>query len=230
MSDFSWLYQQTQDALRVLPCVEVRQVPAAYAQQSAGNIQLQAVFYRLGDWGEMRAVLIQSPKIDIINIFFFPQAQWDVPVYAMEFVVLGGKRTPIVAVIDAVALCSEGRSHAQARTLLQRAHHTFPQLHTADDMPAWYLACRSGEDFFIRPQDEAELHTLTQAHRHLWQAFIALLPAAHRVSKAQAAAHAQALADYKQHHCDNTPGLKLLQQQFGATWTQHFLQDYLFGA
>lgn len=207
--------------------VEPRALPSQYShQQVSGQLQLKAYFYQLDDWGEMRCVLIQAPKIHIINIFFFPEARWSLPVYAMEFVVLGHK--PIVAVIDALSLLTPAPCNAALKQLLLKAHQDFQHLQQAEDMPKWYQDCRSGQDFFVRPENLEALNDISQAHLQVWQSVMGLLQTAQSVPSEQQAAHAQALTAYKKHHCDNTPGLKLLQQKFGVEWTQVFLRDYLF--
>lgn len=233
MSDFTNVLLQTLELSRLsITDLKKQILPIDYSEKKAsGQVNLQTSFYQLGLWGEMRAVLIQAPKINIINIFFFPHPHWDLPVYAMEFVVLGHK--PIVAVIDAFSLFPQAVSVSaiSINNILKQAHKDFQHLKQASDLPSWYQECRSGQDFFVRPQNEHELLQLTHAHLQIWKALMNLLPQAQDSKLQQAsinAKHANALKLYKHHHRDNTPGLKLLQQKFGQQWTQEFLRDYLF--
>ncbi len=227
MSDFSYLLQQSIALTQAcITDLQARTLPPHYAQQTAGQLRLKAHFYRLNKCGEMRSVLIQAPKIDIINIFFFPATHCDLPVYAMEFVSLGQK--PVVAVIDALSLIPQTHSAEKINSVLLKAHQDFAHLQQAEEMPDWYQACRSGLDFFVRPQNSQDFQLLGNVHLQIWQSLMAMLQNAQPMPSAQQAAYAQALKSYKKHHCDNSPGLKLLQQKFGNLWTQAFLQDYLF--
>jgi hypothetical protein len=197
-------------------------LPEAYAHAEAGGLHIRCRFYAVPGRGELRSAYITSPKIEIINCFFFPEP--GSPLYAMELVVLG--RQPQVGVMDAFYLLPDAAPESKLRDMMQQCRRAYADLPQADDAPEWYAACRSGLDFFVRPRSEAELLRLIQAHRQLWQEFTGLLrlPAI----TPQAEAHRTALAAYQRHHRDYTPGLKLLQNRFGADWTQGFL-GFFFG-
>ncbi len=178
----------------------------------------------MGDWGEVRGVYIVSAKIEVVSLFFFPNPACALPVYAMEFVVISQR--PLVGVIDMLCLDNHPMLRAQVSTLLRQAHRDFP-FTPAEDPPTWYEECRSGLDFFVRPPDLQTLQNLHSAHTQLWAHFMQFFIAT-PATATDAIAHHNALQVYKRHHCDNSPGVPLLQQSFGKAWTQRFLHDGLF--
>ncbi len=188
-------------------------------RQPSGELQFH---YRQArqNAGDLRVVHITAPKIQIFNAFFFPSPRYALPIYAVEFVLLGKK--PVAAVIDCVDVHGE---NVLGRQWLYAAHRQYPALQNADDPPAWYLDCRSGGDFFLRP-DHHQLLQMIEIHRQLWQQLqTALIAPPHCPCPA---AHQQALQRYQCHHRDHSPGLPLLQRSFGESWTTQFLTDYLF--
>lgn len=205
-------------------------LPGGYAKarrdEKQGVLELVNRFRRVGEWGEARGVLIAAPKIHIANLFFFPAPEWDLPLYVMNFVVLGPR--PLAAVLDAACLLpgmAAAPGLAEGWRSMRARHGHIPQ---AEDMPDWYRECRSGHDFFVRPRDEAMLNELSAIHLGLWRDFLAGLPEAGRLSADRASAHRARLRDYKDHHRDNSPGLPLLRRSFGEAWTRRYLADVLF--
>lgn len=227
--DFSALLDDSLAALAGLPRSEIA-LPEAYAQaarpEKQGTLRLSNRFFRIGDFGELRAVLIAAPKIHIINLFLFPAPHRDVPLYAMNFVVLGPK--PLAAVIDAVCLAEGMPAAGPLATRWGAARARYGHLPQAEDMPDWYRACRSGHDFFVRPKDGQALAELADAHRHLWREFLLALPAAGLLNSGLTVQHAACITDYKHHHRANSPGVPLLQRSFGREWTEHYLARILF--
>ncbi len=204
----------------------VLRLPAELATNHHGDTCFTARFARLPAGGELRSVHIHGPRIEIINLFHFPAPDHALPIYAMEFVVFG--RRPVVGVIDAKALNPHPHAAALWRDSLESAHARFPQLNRADDPPPWYEECRSGLDFFTRPEHFGGLGDLVNCHSHVWSLLSSGERDAPRLSGAEAAAHAIALADYKDHHRVNSPGLPFLNRSFGPEWTDRFLRTALF--
>lgn len=176
--------------------------------------------------GELRGVCIRSPKIDIITLFFFPAPRWQLPVFAMEFVVLGPR--PIVGVIDACTLLPGLGCSVPVTAALRRAHARFPQLVQGDDPPGWYQECRSGEDFFVRPSDLDQLAQLGQAHLQVWSEVLELLADPQPLAPELIDHHQKNIQGYKHHHRINSPGLKLMNRSFGPEWTERYMRGYLF--
>lgn len=201
-------------------------LPAAFAFQRRGDTTFTARFARLPSGGDLRTVHIHGPRIEIVNLFHFPAPDRALPIYAIEFVVFG--RRPVVGVIDAKPLNPHPYAATLWRDSLTSAHAAFPQLVRADDPPAWYEDCRSGLDFFTRPEHFDGLGQLLACHAHVWSRLAAAAPAAPVLSASDQADHALALAAYKDHHRVHSPGLPFLNRTFGADWTGSFLRDALF--
>jgi Ferredoxin-dependent bilin reductase len=148
------------------------------------------------------------------------------PIFVMEFVVLGAR--PIAAMIDAKCLLPGMAAQAPTRGVLRQAHQTWPALQQSQDMPQWYLACRSGDDFFVRPRDMAELDDLAEAYRAIWRGVVSLWRGASALDGERARAHAGAIRAYKDHHREHAPGLPLLTRSFGAQWTEAYFSRHVF--
>lgn len=206
-----------------------RLIPERFAQvrrrEQRGELQLCTHILVHADLGEVRLVTIESPRIDFINLFGFPQPWLAYPCYTMEMVVLGPK--PILGAIDVVDSSGSNVSQALASRYLAEAHQRFP-LVASDDIPAWYQDCRSGDDLFIRPDAEEDLVTICQAQEWLWQRYVDTWPKATILKQSQAKAHHQRQQWLRYHHRDNTPGLRLLERSFGQEWTHDFLYDWIF--
>jgi hypothetical protein len=229
MSYFTQLMRETFQNLAPFSHQDIV-LPSKYATVTcdlpAGKIQLHNRFVCLEQLGEIRHVAIYGEKVDIVNLFFYPQARWDLPLFVMEIVIIG--KRPLVGVIDIVGTSSQITSTQKAQAILTQAHADFPQLHQADDPPAWYQACRSGLDFFIRPHDFEELVLFQQVYLQVWRQFLQLLHAPSPLSPHRITAYQQEITAYKHQHRDNTPGLPLMQHHFGQEWTHDYLTDYLF--
>jgi hypothetical protein len=229
MVHFTRFLQDAFQALTTLPH-ETLELPAQYATITYDEPQGQTVmrnhFIRLGEWGEIRSACIDSPKVNIMNTFFFPQPDWDLPLLTMELVIFSTR--PVVGVIDLLSALPELPCHQRAQAILQQAHIDFPHLQQAPDLPAWYQACCSQFNFFIRPQTEAEVSDFQLAYRQIWHNFLTLVPNAPSLPLTQVPVYQQKLVAYKQHHRDNMPGLKFMHHYFGEAWTAEYLSRYLF--
>ena len=208
---------------------EPTKLPDEFAHQQRkekqGLLTLANHFGEVTNLGDFRGVLIQSSKINIVTMFFFPSACIELPVFAMEFVVLSQR--PIIAVIDAKCLLDDMHNRATVKEILSQIHRSHPLIKQAQDMPNWYIECRSGDDFFIRPTLE-ELPQLSNIHLSVWQKIVDLFHKPRRLSAQQTQQHEIALKQYKEHHRINSPGLPLLKRSFGEQWTNSYLTQYLF--
>jgi hypothetical protein len=187
-------------------------------------LSLAAHCWLLGAFGELRTVHILSDKIEIVNLFFFPAAQYALPVYALDFVIIGQR--PMVGVVDMICLAGADNAQAEIRALMQQAHQKFP-LQQADEPPAWYQTCRSADDFFTRPPDVDGMRALQRVHQWLWTQLTQILLSKRVAAAADKTRHANALRFYKDHHRENTSS-PLLKTSFGAAWTEQFLCECLF--
>lgn len=215
-------------ASEAIACASGRglRLPEDLAHNRHGDTTFEARFASLPAGGELRTVHIHGPRIEIINVFHFPAPERALPIYALELVVFG--RRPVVGVIDAKPLCAHPYAETVWRKTLESAHASFTQLTPAHDPPGWYEQCRSGLDFFTRPEHFNGLGQLLACHAHVWSRLAAAQAAAPRLSEAETAAHAEALASYKHHHHVNFPGLPFLSRSFGAEWTDRFLNTAFF--
>lgn len=176
-------------------------------------------------WGyQLRLVHLRSPKIEIVTAFAFPRGDRRLPLYGMEVVALG--RRPVVGVLDLLDLHPASTLPPLAEPILREAHEAFPDLPYSNDQPAWFEQCRSGQDFFLRPDDLDTLLELVDVHHHVMGRLAALGSSPDSVSAA--ADHDAAISHYKRHHRDNSPGLPLLHRVFGEPWTSDYLDGYLF--
>lgn len=204
-------------------------VPARFARASRteqrGELQLRTRRLAHPERGELRLVTIVSPRIDIITLFCFPAPAQSFPVFAMELVVLGPR--PVLGAIDLVDLSDTTSSRQLARDWLAQAHRRFP-LPAAGDPPDWYQSCRSGSDFFVRPSDEGELTGLCEAHTWLWACYTRHWPQALALDGPGTEQHARRQRNFRHHHRDHSPGLRLLARSFGDAWTREYLHDWLF--
>lgn len=229
MMAFDRLLEDSIAGLDGLPCSAIA-LPEEFAKASRpekqGTLELTNRFFRIADYGEVRTVLISAPKIDIINLFFFPAPDRDLPLYAMNCVVLGQR--PLAAVLDAACLVADMASAPRIAEQWQAARAQYRHLPQAEDMPGWYRACRSGHDFFVRPTDGQALAELGQAHRALWRTFLDGIPEAGSLPPQLAALHQECLVNYKHHHRINSPGIPLLRRSFGESWTEQYLAQILF--
>ncbi len=190
---------------------------------TGGELVVRARFGAVGDRGEFRSVHIAGPRAEIVNFFFFPAPRVALPVFAMEFVAFGAK--PVVGVIDLKAVTPA--EAAGARAILRAVHGAHPGLQEGDEMPAWYLECRSGDDFFTRPKSAAEFVELAAAQREVWAGLVAAMAGAGEPA-AGADDFSAAVRHYKDHHRANSPGRPFLYRTFGEEWTERFMRDWLF--
>lgn len=189
-----------------------------------GVLVMSTQFFAVGDKGELRLVHICAPKINVVTLFFFPKAHWQLPVYCMELVIFNEQ--PIVALLDSVCLvpmiCTE-----RVRQWLSGAHQANPHLQQAIDTPEWFAQCRSQQDFFLRPDSHAEMDALIAVHLQLLEPFKQLLQQAQRFSEHNALAHHDCLLDYKNHHRIHAPGWRLIKRSFGEQWANSYM-SYFF--
>jgi hypothetical protein len=198
----------------------------ARRDENQGELCLSNRFFRILGVGEIRSMLIESPKIHIVNFYFYPDADRDLPLYAMGFVVLGSK--PVAAIIDAPCMLPTLPCRSQVVAEWTERRRGFVDLPQAEDMPAWYAECRSGYDFFIRPDGDESMARLSLAHSQLWRGMVVRMAGAGGLPKSMHDHYRQAVAEYKRHHAKNTPGLALLRRSFGEEWTTKYLNEVFF--
>ncbi len=73
----------------------------------------------LGEQGEVRGLYISSAKIEVVNLFFFPNPAYALPIYAMEFVIISQR--PQVGVIDMLCMDKHPLLATKINTIMR--HH-----------------------------------------------------------------------------------------------------------
>lgn len=205
-----------------------RELPAeiAYCERNlgAGTLCLRNRCVDIA-WGyEIRLVHMRSPKIEIVTAFAFPHGGKRLPLYGMELVALG--RRPVVGVLDLLDLEAGPHHPSIAEPILKDAHRRFPDLPYCLNQPDWFKQCRSGQDFFMRPEDFDTLLQLVAIHHQVMGRLAMLELGASTAHDADG--HTAAIQQYKRHHRQHSPGLPLLHRVFGESWTNAYLDDYLF--
>ena len=185
-----------------------------------GDLVMATQFFDVNARGELRIVHIFAPKIKVLTLFFFPDANWQLPVYCMELVVFGEQ--PIVALIDGVCL-QPMDCGSLVEGILDTAHQKNPQFQQAEDTPEWFQACRSGRDFFIRPENMAVMGDLAAVHLQLMPQLATLIQDARQFPEQQTQQYQHVLQEYKHHHRIHAPGLKLMNRSFGEAWTANYM-------
>lgn len=224
---FRVLIEQSLAAIEPLGCTPLV-LPRQYAQitrpELDGELVMDTQFMAVADKGELRWVHIYAPKINVLTLFFFPNPQWQLPVYCMEQVIFGNQ--PIIAMLDAVCLASMA-CHEKIDGWLQKAHQANPQLQQAQDTPEWFEQCRSGQDFFIRPENDHYRQMISHLHLRFLESLSNWLVAAEAFDGKLTGQHRHALQAYKNHHRIHAPGLKLMNRSFGEQWTDTYM-NFLF--
>ena len=222
--NFAKLIQDTLATLAPLGC-STAPLPDGLAHISRnevdGVLTMATQFVGVADFGQLRVVHIHAPKINVVTLFFFPHSHWQLPVYCLELVIFGVQ--PIIGLLDSVCLLDMACA-PQVADFMTAAHQAYPHLQQSNDMPEWFQECRSGQDFFLRPQHTDELTQLGELHLGLLQnALKPLLANAQAFDTNGADRHQQQLQQYKHHHRINAPGLRLMNRSFGEAWTDHYM-------
>lgn len=221
---FDQPHKETLDALASFPSRMLTLPPefaSATRTEQEGELQLDTKILTLTDLGEFRSACMRSAKINILVLFFYPLPKWQLPIYVMEMVVLG--KRPVVAVIDITDLQMELPCVPGIRQSFQQLRQRHPHIVESTELPEWYQLCRSGYDFFVRPDSQTILADMIRVHNRLWQEFVCLLhtPLAH--GEEATVQYDVKIQQYKRHHRLNFPGSTLLKRSFGNEWTAEYL-------
>ena len=208
-----------------LPRAQFLKIPPhyAHAQVSQKSLQLVCEMWQIGHWGHYRRISIQTPKIEIINAFFFPNPHYQIPILALQAVIL--TQQPQVIIIELNVLI-ETLPPVSLLNTYQTVRSTVGDLLKTVEMPLWYQQCRSAQDIFCRPQNSAETQRLCHAYVEVAKHFGQWLPQATLLSEPYVKQQAQQLQSYKDFHRLHSSGLRFLQLNFGDDWATHFLKFF----
>jgi hypothetical protein len=162
---FQALIENTVAVFSAFPCQPL-ELPEQFAKierhEQDGVLTIENHFFQIGKYGQLRIAHTHAPKINIIAVFFFPECDYQLPVYSMEFVMLGQK--PIIALMDAVCLIQSMSITTIVKDFMALAHLAYPEFSEGEALPPWFDECRSGQEFFIRPRELSEFATLEKIH------------------------------------------------------------------
>ncbi len=169
-----------------------------------------------------RMVHLQTPRAEMLNILLFPEPEVIVPIFVCELMTFTAK--PVVGVIDLAPI--DRTTLLDAKVILEAAHEQFHDLSNAEDQPDWYDDCRSGHDFFVRPQDFTQLSRVQSATEFVWNRI--LLAHARVITRPRYPHTSDQVANYKAHHLAHNPGRPFLHRLFGEALTEQFLSEHLY--
>jgi Ferredoxin-dependent bilin reductase len=227
MLSFSDIANRSTDLLRRLGATP-NAVGAPYDRnvlaRDSGDVVATFDHWLLGE-ADVRLIRLFSNKVDVFTCFAFPGAAQRAPTYAMEFVQIGGR--PIVAVLDLLSLNGDNTTNVELDETMRLARAGYEASNNAD-VPSWYIECRSGRDIFARPAHCNAFVELGEIHSRLLTKTCEHFLEAERLDTEASRAHAVRIADYKHHHCVNSPGLPIMERTFGAEWTREFMYRWVF--
>ena len=227
---FGSLTEKTAAVFEAFPCQPVN-LPCRFSKiertEQDGILTLENHFFQIAGYGQLRIAHTHAPKINIIAVFFFPEYCCQLPVYSMEFVMLGQK--PIIALMDTVCLVEPMPISKATKSFMAKAHADYSEFNKLEELPQWFKECRSGDEFFYRPLDAKEFLRLGEIHLSLIKNLTKLFQAVKPFDEVHGNSHKVLLESYKKHHKINSPGIRLMNRSFGEDWTHEYLSAYLFG-
>ena len=169
-----------------------------------------------------RMVHLATPRAEMLNILVFPESESAAPIFVCELMTFTHK--PVVGVIDLAPF--DQTSTQVSKTILESAHQQFARLVSSVDRPDWYEDCRSGHDFFVRPENFTQLTELQLAAEFVWDLLLKTqakidIPARGLETPAK-------IINYKSHHLTHNPGRPFLHRLFGPELSEEFLSRHLY--
>ncbi|MCC6508742.1 MAG: hypothetical protein IT423_06525 [Pirellulaceae bacterium] len=214
-------------------------VPAVYAQRESINKKFQLVAQ---EWslmmddqclGQLRSVKIDSEKSNIINVWIFPNRPQCKPVFAAELIGVGETvrvafidiQTPVLAPVLDVAIAEE------VATMTKLLAARFTNLPCDEPAPDWAIGASAGGFTYARAVPPQFLPQVSQCYLAYLDTYFNgfLFDSSLQYSYPSRYQPAlETLHQYQLHHMEHSPGKKFLGNLFGASWTQQFMQEFLF--
>ena len=170
---------------------------------------------------------VRSAGFDVATLMVYPTASPDrLPIFASEWVVVGAQCHVVVLDVESAADFPDLKADLKAdfAELGSRWQAAFPP---SPDAPAWFREIRREWALFSRCP-ATELERVRSAYTEYWRiAFERYYRP--RWRDALAGPDHPAVSAYKQHHCEHSPGRRLLSAKFGADFAESFLRDQHFG-
>ncbi|MCG8350901.1 MAG: hypothetical protein MI924_24270 [Chloroflexales bacterium] len=175
----------------------------------------------------IKFVRIQSANLDIATVIITPTASPDLlPIFVTDLVVTSQHCHALIVDVEIAGdypqLCNElGKVFDP---LGRRWRQEFPP---NPDVPAWFHEIAE-EWALFSSCSLADLPLLRQAFREYLDAIVKhfYVP---RLPQAAGGGDHPAVASYKTHHFEHSPGRKVMAPKFGAAYTEQLLRDYHFG-
>jgi hypothetical protein len=175
----------------------------------------------------LRYARIQTVAADVATVMVYPTADpARLPIFACEWVVVGERAHVLVLDVEFAGEATGLRE--RLRPVLTPLHETFsPTFPLNRDLPEWFTEIR--EDWAIYSSgDVAALARIREAATAYLKATIDV---AYRpnLPVALAGPDHSAVAAYKHHHAEHSPGFALMVPKAGEEWTTEFLHRWHFG-
>ena len=218
-----------EETLRQLQPFDPRALPVEpdLARRRGERIAVELRFERfeLPGLGELRWTLMTSAKADIIALMIFPNDPSLLPIFASEFVVLGGRCKAAVVDLQSVAPRAVDRlAHADVMAGLGMEYGAW----RSPNLPEWCAAHFTPHAIAALAVDLEDLDELLVGFGR----YLALWTTLAQAAPWRDPAPSHELDEYKDHHVENTPGRPMMTAAFGGDWTERFLRQgmYLRGA
>ncbi len=172
--------------------------------------------------GELRWTTLNSNRVDIIALMLFPNDPETLPVFASEFVVIGGKCK--AAVVDLQSLSCNAATRQEHHQPISALSVNYTQYNT-DQLPDWCDDHFSPYAIAALKVDLDSIETLLEGYSRYLEAFLDLAMTKMPVT----VANEELLRQYKDHHITHTPGRPFMTAAFGEEWTERFLRQGMYG-
>ncbi|MFQ3670128.1 MAG: hypothetical protein SNJ84_01570 [Verrucomicrobiia bacterium] len=189
-----------------------------------GGVTLTSAHWRHSSGSVGRCALIASERIEILNLMVFPANASQVPIFASEIILFGGKIS--VAVVDWQMASGPTALPDQDRSILTRLHASWtPALTPGGTFPDWAQAHFTPFCLYTRPQSAKETQSIQDAFTHYFQTW--LNQCAPRLAP-ESVPTENHLDSYLHHHVEHTPGRPFLTKVFGSDWAEAYFRSFMY--
>ncbi|MBI1293044.1 hypothetical protein GC173_17685 [bacterium] len=214
------------DTLRILGELTPQElpVPADFASKVGQKIPVELSFSRfsLAGVGELRWTSMQSARADILAVMIFPNDSMQLPIFAAEFVVLGGKCK--AAVVDLQSASPDAGFRPRVAERLRDLAVRYAELRS-DTLPDWCRDHFTDEAIAALGCSVDDLDHLLEGYRLYLTAYLQFVRDS---SPTGSAKECRWLRHYKDHHIEHTPGRPFMTAAYGAEWTERFLREGMY--
>jgi len=174
---------------------------------------------------DVRLTSIGGTRACIFNLMVFPHHPGIHPIFASEIVILANSMR--IAVVDLENPRPFSSMEPTLESALSRYDKARSQLALPDVVPGWCEPHFTPKAIHTKCDDLGTLglveHLFT-GYMRVWMEHVHSRVAIDHPS----AGDLGALADYKSHHVENSPGRTFLSRIFGAEWTEDFMRQGMY--